>query len=107
MPRSLPRRPRPRSVAASCFRQVEFAGVLDGAKNVDGAHALIDFMLTERFQAALPESMFVLPVRKGTPLPDVFRRYAVSPSAPLELSAGEIGANRDRWIDEWTQTVLR
>ena len=26
---------------------------------------------------------------------------------PLELPAGEIGANRDRWIDEWTQTVLR
>jgi thiamine transport system substrate-binding protein len=94
-------------VTASCFRQVEFAGVLDGAKNINGAHALIDFMLSERFQAALPESMFVLPVREGTPLPDVFRRYAVSPSAPLELSAAEIGANRDRWIDEWTQAVLR
>ncbi len=51
--------------------------------------------------------MFVLPVRTGTPLPDAFRRYAVSPPAPLELPAAEIGANRDRWIDEWTQTVLR
>ena len=81
--------------------------MLDGAKNVEGAHALIDFMLSERFQAALPESMFVLPVRTGTPLPDAFRRYAVSPPAPLELPAAEIGANRDRWIDEWTQTVLR
>ena len=95
------------AVAASCFRQVELAGVLDGAKNVDGAHALIDFMLTERFQEALPESMFVLPVRNGTPLPDAFRRYAVSPATPLELPAIEIGENRDRWIDEWTQTVLR
>ena len=66
----LRRRSRPTTaptavVAASCFRQVEFAGVLGGAKNVDGAHALIDFMLSERFQAALPESMFVLPVRDG------------------------------------------
>ncbi len=95
------------AVNASCFRQVELAGVLEGARNVDGAHALIDFMLSERFQAALPESMFVLPVRTGTPLPDAFRRYAVSPPAPLELPAAEIGANRDRWIDEWTQTVLR
>jgi len=94
-------------VTESCFRQIELAGVLDGAKNVEGAHALLDFMLSEQFQAALPESMFVLPVRRGTPLPDAFRRYAVSPSAPLELSATEIGANRDRWIDEWTQTVLR
>ena len=95
------------AITASCFRQVELAGVLDGAKNVEGAHELIDFMLSERFQAALPESMFVLPVRNGTPLPDAFRRYAVAPPEPLELPAAEIGANRDRWIDEWTQTVLR
>jgi thiamine transport system substrate-binding protein len=94
-------------VADSCFRQIELAGVLAGAKNVEGAHALIDFMLTKQFQAAVPGSMFVLPVRNGTPLSDAFRRYAVSPSRPLDLPAAEIGRNRDRWIDEWTQTVLR
>ncbi len=93
-------------VADSCFRQIELAGVLAGAKNVSGAHALIDFMLSEQFQAAMPESMFVLPVRRGTPLPDAFRRYAVSPARPLELPAAEIGRNRDRWIDEWTRVVL-
>ncbi len=94
-------------VGDSCFRQIELAGVLAGAKNVAGAHALIDFMLAERFQASVADSMFVLPVRTGTPLPDAFRRYAVSPRRPLELPAAEIGRNRDRWIDEWTQTVLR
>jgi thiamine transport system substrate-binding protein len=94
-------------VVDSCFRQIELAGVLGGAKNVAGAHVLIDFMLSERFQASVPESMFVLPVRDGTRLPDAFRRYAVSPPRPLELPAAEIGRNRDRWIDEWTRTVLR
>jgi len=95
------------AVAESCFRQIELAGVLAGARNVGGARALIDFMLSERFQAAMPESMFVLPVRTGTPLPDAFSRYGVSPAQPLELPAAEIGANRDRWIDEWTRAVLR
>ncbi len=94
-------------VTDSCFRQIELAGVLAGARNVKGAHALIDFMLSERFQAAVPNSMFVLPVREGTPLPDAFRRYAASPARPLELPAAVIGRNRDRWIDEWTRTVLR
>ena len=47
------------------------------------------------------------PVRDGTPLPEAFRKYAVSPPNPLELPAAEIGSNRDRWIDEWTQVVLR
>ena len=94
-------------VSDSCFRQIEFAGVLAGAKNPAGGQALIDFMLSERFQAAVPESMFVLPVRNGTPLPESFRRYAVSPARPLELPAAAIGRNRDRWIDEWTRVVLR
>jgi thiamine transport system substrate-binding protein len=94
-------------VADSCFRQIELAGVLDGAKNAKGARLFIDFMLSEQFQASLPESMFVLPVRDGTPLPEAFRKYAVSPPTPLELPAAEIGSNRDRWIDEWTQVVLR
>jgi len=93
-------------VADSCFRQIELAGVLGGARNEKGARAFIDFMLAEQFQASMPESMFVLPVRKGTPLPDAFRRYAVSPPHPLELPAAEIGRNRDRWIDEWTRIVL-
>ena len=95
------------AVTSTCFRQIEFAGVLAGARNADGAHALIDFMLSGRFQASLPESMFVLPVRAGTPLPDAFRRYAVSPARPLELPAAEIGRSRDRWIGEWTRVVLR
>jgi thiamine transport system substrate-binding protein len=95
------------AIASTCFRQIEFAGVLAGAKNEKGARALIDFMLTERFQKALPESMFVLPVREGTPLPPVFRKYAAFPTEPFDLPSEEIGANRDRWIDEWTRTVLR
>jgi thiamine transport system substrate-binding protein len=91
----------------SCFRQVEYAAVLRGAANPEGGRQLIEFMLSERFQAAVPDSMFVLPVRAGTPLPDAFRRYAAFPAQPLELPAAEIGRNRDRWIDEWTRTVLR
>jgi thiamine transport system substrate-binding protein len=34
------------AVTSTCFRQIEFAGVLEGAKNPDGARALIDFMLS-------------------------------------------------------------
>jgi thiamine transport system substrate-binding protein len=94
-------------VEDSCFRQIELAGVLRGARNEAGARELIDFMLGERFQADLPLSMFVFPVREGVELPDAFRRFALVPEDPLELSAEEIGENRDRWIREWTSIVLR
>ncbi|MBA3243911.1 MAG: thiamine ABC transporter substrate-binding protein [Actinobacteria bacterium] len=94
-------------VEDSCFRQIELVGVLRGARNEAGARELIDFMLGERFQADLPLSMFVFPVRDGVELPEAFRRFAVVPEEPLELSAEEIGENRDRWIREWTSIVLR
>jgi thiamine transport system substrate-binding protein len=94
-------------VEASCFRQVELAGVLRGAKNEEGARELVDFLLSERFQADVPLQMFVFPARLGTPLPPEFERFAVVPSKPLELPPEEIEANRERWVDEWIDIVVR
>jgi thiamine transport system substrate-binding protein len=94
-------------VESTCFRQVELAGVLRGARNEDGARKLIDFMLTPTFQRDVPLSMFVFPVREGVRLPNVFARYAVVPQSPLELPPDLIGSNRDAWIREWTAIVLR
>ncbi len=94
-------------VLSSCFRQIEFAGVLRGASNPAGARKLVDFMLSARFQADVPLSMFVFPVRRGVRLPEVFRKFAPPVPHPLELPARTIGQNRDRWIREWTDVVLR
>jgi thiamine transport system substrate-binding protein len=94
-------------VRDSCFEQIELAGVLRGAHDLDGARKLVDFMLSPRFQAGMPLTMFVLPTRKGIALPDVFRRFAPRIEHPLELPAHTIGANRDRWVKAWTRIVLR
>jgi len=92
---------------ASCFRQIEFAGILEGTSKEKEARALIDFMLSEPFQADIPLSMFVFPVREGVALPDVFVEFAEVPPDPLRLPPDDIGENRERWIREWTDTVLR
>ena len=94
-------------VEDSCFRQVEFAGVLRGARNEDGARALIDFMLSRRFQEDIPLQMFVFPARSDARLPEEFEKYAVVPAQPLELPPEEIEENRERWVDEWTDIVVR
>ena len=94
-------------VRDSCFGQIEFAGVLRGARNEDGARKLVDFMLSPRFQAGMPLTMFVLPTRNGVSLPPVFRRFAPQIRHPLDLSPATIGANRDRWVKQWTQIVIR
>jgi thiamine transport system substrate-binding protein len=91
----------------SCFRQVEFAGVLKGTEHRAAARKLVDFMLSARFQADVPLQMFVFPVRPGTPLPSVFTKFAEVAKDPLSLPAPEIARNRDQWIEQWTTTVLR
>ena len=91
----------------SCFRQVEFAGVIKGTEHPAAARKLVDFMLSERFQADVPLQMFVFPVRKGTPLPAVFTKFAQVAPKPLTLPAADISAHRDAWIEQWTDTVLR
>jgi thiamine transport system substrate-binding protein len=91
----------------SCFRQVEFAGVLKGTEHRAAARKLVDFMLSERFQADVPLQMFVFPTREGTPLPPVFTKFADVAKDPLSLPSSEIGRNRDQWIEQWTTTVLR
>jgi thiamine transport system substrate-binding protein len=106
------RDPRPKEaptgvVEDSCFRQIEFAGVLRGAHNEEGAHELIDFMLSKRFQEDIPLQMFVFPARADAALPPEFVRFAVVPKHPLELAPAEIEANRERWVDEWTDIVVR
>jgi thiamine transport system substrate-binding protein len=91
----------------SCFRQVEFAGVIKGTEHAAAARKLVDFMLSERFQADIPLQMFVFPVRDGTPLPAVFTKFAEVPEQPLSLRPADISAHRDAWIEQWTDTVLR
>ncbi len=91
----------------SCFRQIEFAGILAGSENVAAAQQLIDFMLTPTFQEDVPLNMFVFPVLEGAALPEVFTDHAVIADDPLIIDPATIGANRDAWTDRWVELVLR
>lgn len=93
-------------VESTCFGQIEFAGILDGTDTQDEAQQLIDFMLSDAFQADMPLQMFVFPVVDGIDLPDAFTKYAATVDDPLSVPSADIDANRDRWIDEWTSIVL-
>ena len=95
------------SMPSSCFRQVEFVGVLHGAAHPAAARKLVDFMLSRRFQADMPLQMFVYPAVTGTPLPPVFTKFSDVPADPLTLTPARIGRDREQWIEQWTDHVLR
>jgi thiamine transport system substrate-binding protein len=91
----------------TCFRQVEFVGILKGTHNRALAEKFIDFMLGSSFQEDLPLQMFVFPVNPDAALPDAFVRYAQVPEQPAFLPPPEIVQNREKWISAWSETVLR
>ncbi|MYS22073.1 thiamine transport system substrate-binding protein [Streptomyces sp. DvalAA-14] len=90
----------------TCFRQIEFAGLLHGAKNTAGGKALIDFMISKVFQEDMPLQMYVDPVRKGATEPAVFVKYGAKIDHPTTLAPDKIAAVRDDWVKAWTSIVL-
>lgn len=92
-------------MSASCYRQVEYVGVVAGTKRRAAAEAFVDFMLSKEVQEALPEQMFVMPVVANTTIPEVFTTYAAFPKA-RQLAPATVNRERENWIAAWTEIVL-
>lgn len=90
----------------SCFRQVEFAGILKGTTNAVAAQQLIDFMLGLEFQEDIPLNMFVYPANRDAVLPPEFEQFGKLADDPWIISPGEIEANREAWTERWVEIVL-
>ncbi len=91
----------------ACFRQLEFIGILVGAKKRTLAEKLIDFMLDQQFQEDIPLKMFVFPANQRAALPEVFQKHAQLAPHPATLPPADIAANREKWIEAWNEVVLR
>jgi thiamine transport system substrate-binding protein len=91
----------------SCFRQIEFVGILTGTRQRAAAERFVDFMLSLPFQEDMALQMFVMPVDPIAILPDSFYQFIEQPTQSATLAPDVIAANRERWIQEWTDAVLR
>lgn len=100
----------PTAVLASdgtCFRQIEFVGILKGTPNRDLAEKWVDFMLSTTFQEDMPLQMYVFPVNPQAKLGEEFVKFLTTPAQPALVSPEAIAANREKWINAWTEAVLR
>jgi thiamine transport system substrate-binding protein len=91
----------------SCFRQIEFVGILKGTPNRDLAEKWVDFMLSTAFQEDMPLQMYVFPVNPAAKLPEVFTKFTSLPDETAQVSPEDISQNRELWIKAWTESVLR
>ena len=91
----------------TCFRQIEFVGILKGTGQRALAEKFVDFMLDKQFQEDVPLQMFVYPVNPSAALPEEFTRYAQAPEQAASLAPDVIAEKRDAWIQAWTDIVLK
>lgn len=98
--------PTTRALLDTCFRQVEYAGVLDGAANPEGAAQLLDFLLSDEVQADIPVSMFVYPVSSRVELPQEWADWAPLADEPFEVAPADIAEHREQWLSTWSDTVV-
>ena len=91
----------------TCFRQIEFVGILTGTQNRPLAEKFVDFMLGKQFQEDVALQMFVYPVNPNAALPEEFVKYAQAPAQTAALAPDLIASNRDKWIQEWTDVVMK
>lgn len=94
-------------VEATCYRQVEFAGILRGTDASESAGELVDFLVGERFQREVALNLFVFPSNENIELAEEFVQFATIPSDPIEIDPTLIDANRTEWIERWNAAVLR
>ncbi|GHF46139.1 thiamine transport system substrate-binding protein [Amycolatopsis bartoniae] len=94
-------KPRTKALLDTCYRQVEYTGVLAGTKQADKAHKVVDFLLSQQFQTTVAENMYVYPARQGVALPAGWAEAAPQPQDSASLPADQVQAGRERWIGEW------
>jgi thiamine transport system substrate-binding protein len=84
-----------------CFRQTEFVGTLAGAKNPEGAKALVEFLLSESFQNTMPELMYVYPVNEKAVIPTEWAEFGPAANSTIgeDLS---ISTHREKWQTKWS-----
>ncbi|MFC7843959.1 thiamine ABC transporter substrate binding subunit [Streptomyces sp. NPDC057382] len=91
----------------TCFRQVEYAGLLSNARNTEGGKALLDFLVGKRFQEDMPLNMFVYPVREDAQVPPEFAKFGPQAKDPQTMDPAKIAEHRDQWVKSWTSLVLK
>ena len=89
------------------YMQIEVAGVLASSRNPDLARQFMTFMVSDGFQAVIPETNWMYPAKTpATGLPDGFGTL-LRPERSLLLPAAEAEAARGPAIEEWRAALAR
>lgn len=88
-------------IPSTCTQYTEYAAVVKGAQNAEGAKAFIDFLLSDEVQAAFPESMYMYPINSEIELPEDWAKWATLPESALPYEPRVVASDSDHWLKAW------
>lgn len=89
----------------TCFHQVEYMGVLEGAKNPEGAKAFIKFMLDVPQQETVSESNYMHPINPDANAPEALTKFGQMADKPHQVDAKTISENQQDWLLQWSEIM--
>ena len=90
---------------ATCYQQIEYAGVLKGAKNPAGAAALVQFLTEETAQKDLTENNYMYPVLDSVQLPEPLAKFGAPSGQAAMLKVSDVVQNREAWVRSWASIM--
>ena len=85
------------------YTQVEVAAKIKGSKNAELADKFMHFILSDKFQSAMPTGNWMYPVT-DIKLPEGFDTLTI-PSKALSFSSEEVAKHRRSWTREWQSAL--
>ncbi|MDO5672089.1 MAG: thiamine ABC transporter substrate-binding protein [Actinomycetaceae bacterium] len=90
----------------TCFRQIEYAGILKNAKNPEGAAKFLEFLMSPKVQETIPDQMYMYPAALDAKISEELSKFGPLSPAPLQVSPKDISDNKDTWLREWSDLVI-
>ncbi|WP_309300316.1 MULTISPECIES: thiamine ABC transporter substrate-binding protein [unclassified Actinomyces] len=97
--------PTTAAMSRTATRQVEYAGVLAGAANPDGAAAFVAWMLSRQVQEAIPDAMYMYPVDPDAALADDLADFGATAEDPIVVDPADIADHQQEWLTTWAEAV--
>lgn len=97
--------PTTAAMSRTATRQVEYAGVLAGAANPDGAAAFVAWMLSRQVQEAIPDAMYMYPVDPDAALADDLADFGATAEDPIVVEPDDIADHQQEWLTAWAEAV--
>jgi len=87
------------------FKDIEYVGIVRGAKNLFLARRFVDHLLTSEVQKEIPSTLWMYPSITNIPLPKGFYECVIPTVDLTENLFEKKGYFHDKWIETWVKIM--